>query len=109
MTLAICKRDATEPLRTTSTTVTKTETGTALVTAVFPDALTAAEDEYVAIFCQISTDFQFFYSSNNTIPAAGGGFIGRVPKVYGSGNAWTEYDTKYSLNMAWGYISNNEV
>lgn len=77
--------------------------------ASFP-TVTLTDGECLAVYTQTGSDIQFYYLSSNgpTTDANGiadGQFYGRVPKVYGSGTAWTSYDDKLTLGMSVGYNS----
>lgn len=73
------------------------------------DEVTLNDNECLALYAQEDDAIQFYYvSSGGPITDANGiadgNFAGRVPKVYGSGNAWTEYDSKLTLGISYGYI-----
>lgn len=62
------------------------------------------------MFAQDDSNINFYYSSSNSLTDANGivdtNFYGRVPKVYGSGTAWTAYPTqKICLGISVGYIA----
>ena len=75
----------------------------------FP-TVTLAEGECLAMFAQDDADINFYYSGSASLTDANGivdtNFYGRVPKVYGSGTAWTDYSTmKICLGIYVGYIA----
>ena len=73
------------------------------------DEVILNDNECLALYAQEDDAIQFYYaSSGGPITDANGiedgQFIGRVPKVYGSGSAWTAYDNKLTLGVSYGYI-----
>lgn len=75
----------------------------------FP-TVTLADGECLAMFAQDDADINFYYSGSASLTDANGivdtNFYGRVPKVYGSGKAWTDYSTmKICLGISVGYIA----
>ena len=73
------------------------------------DEVTLNDNECLALYAQEDAAIQFYYvSSGGPITDANGiadgNFAGRVPKVYGSGSAWTKYDSKLTLGISYGYI-----
>ena len=73
------------------------------------DEVTLNNNECLVLYAQEDNSIQFYYLSSggpvtDANGIADGNFAGRVPKVYGSGNAWTEYDNKLSLGISYGYI-----
>ena len=62
------------------------------------------------MFAQDDSNINFYYNSSSSLTDANGivdnNFYGRVPKVYGSGTAWTDYSTmKICLGISVGYIA----
>lgn len=73
------------------------------------DEVTLNDNECLALYAQEDDAIQFYYvASGGPITDANGiadgNFVGRVPKVYGSGSAWTQYDSKLTLGISYGYI-----
>lgn len=73
------------------------------------DEVTLNNNECLVLYAQEDDSIQFYYlSSGGPITDANGiadgNFAGRVPKVYGSGSAWTEYTNNLSLGISYGYI-----
>ena len=71
--------------------------------------VTLNNNECLALYAQEDDAIQFYYvSSGGPITDANGiadgNFAGRVPKVYGSGTAWTEYTNGLTLGISYGYI-----
>lgn len=67
------------------------------------------QGEALAIFCDDNDDIQFYYASSggpvtDANGIADGNFYGRVPKVYGSGTAWTVYTDALTLGVSIGYV-----
>ena len=58
-------------------------------TVSFP-TVTLAQGEYLVIGCAANDNIHMFYTQSNTV-GENLGFYSRVPKVYGSGDAWTEF------------------
>lgn len=96
---------------TTIATVTATNpTGTTkgFCSVTFP-TVTLNSGECLVIFAQTDANINFFYNGNASVTDANGikdaNFYGRVPKVYGSGTAWTSYSEKICLGLSVGYNS----
>lgn len=74
----------------------------------FPE-VTLNEGECLAMFAQEDASIDFYYAASNSVTDANGvvdaNFYGRVPKVYGSGTAWTSYHDKICLGISVGYIA----
>lgn len=75
----------------------------------FP-TVTLAQGECLAMFAQDDDNINFYYNGSSSLTDANGvvdnNFYGRVPKVYGSGTAWTDYPTqKICLGISVGYIA----
>ena len=75
----------------------------------FP-TVTLAQGECLAMFAQDDSDINFYYNNSSSLTDANGivdtNFYGRVPKVYGSGTAWSAYPTqKICLGISVGYIA----
>lgn len=75
----------------------------------FP-TVTLAQGECLAMFAQDDDNINFYYSGSSSLTDANGivdtNFYGRVPKVYGSGTAWTSYPSqKICLGISVGYIA----
>lgn len=74
------------------------------------DEVTLNNDECLALYAQEDDSIQFYYLSSrgpvtDANGIADGNFAGRVPKVYGSGSAWTEYNNNtLTLGISYGYI-----
>lgn len=73
------------------------------------DEVTLNNDECLALYAQEDDSIQFYYLSSrgpvtDANGIADGNFAGRVPKVYGSGSAWTEYNNTLTLGISYGYI-----
>lgn len=69
--------------------------------------VTLQAGEYLAFGCSDNADVHFFYATGAVTDANGvvdKGFHSRVPKVYGSGTAWTEY-AQGSLGWSLGYTN----
>lgn len=92
----------------TVATVTATKTGTSkeFVTIAIPET-TINEGECLMCFSQADSNINFLYSTSGPITDANGiadgGFYGRVPIVYGSGDAWSKLATQYCLGWSIGY------
>ena len=88
----------------TATNPTGTTKGFCSVT--FP-TVTLNSGECLVIFAQTDKEINFYYNSNASVTDANGivdgNFYGRVPKVYGSGTAWTAYSEKICLGLSVGY------
>ena len=88
----------------TATNPTGTTKGFCSVT--FP-TVTLNSGECLVIFAQTDDVINFYYNSNASVTDANGivdgNFYGRVPKVYGSGAAWTAYSEKICLGLSVGY------
>lgn len=89
---------------------TKTATGSGtkeFVYVTFP-TVTLADGECLAAFTQDDTNINFYYASGSAVTDANGvvdsNFYGRVPKVYGSGTAWTSYNASICLGWSIGYV-----
>ena len=97
----------TEIATVTATNPSGTTKGFCYVT--FPE-VTLNEGECLVFFAQDDANINFYYASSVAVTDANGvvdgNFYGRVPKVYGSGSAWTSYsDTKICLGISVGYIA----
>lgn len=100
--------DAMETIATV-TAVNPTGTTKGFCYVTFP-TVTLAEGECLAMFAQDDANINFYYSGSRSLTDANGivdtNFYGRVPKVYGSGTAWTAYPTqKICLGISVGYIA----
>ena len=89
-------------------TTTATGSGSKeFVYVTFP-TVTLAEGECLAAFAQDDSNINFYYASSTGVTDANGivdgNFYGRVPKVYGSGTAWTNYTEKLCLGWSIGYV-----
>jgi hypothetical protein len=101
--ISVVDRNNTEPISTLTSTYTKTGSTLEEITVVFNDTLTLSSGQYLSFFSQTSTNFQFaFHSSGSSV-----GFYSRLPKVYGSGTAWTE-STSGDLRVSVGYVPSGE-
>lgn len=72
----------------------------------FPE-VTLADGEYLSLFSGTDANINFYYASGAVTDANGltdVGFISRVPQVYGSGTAWTEFASG-SLGWSFGYVA----
>lgn len=96
----------TEIATVTATNPSGTTKGFCYVT--FP-TVTLSEGECLALFAQDDANINFYYASSNGVTDANGivdgNFYGRVPKVYGSGTAWTSYSASICLGISVGYIA----
>lgn len=96
----------TEIATVTATNPSGTTKGFCYVT--FPE-VTLNEGECLVFFAQDDDNINFYYSSSAAVTdangVADGNFYGRVPKVYGSGSAWTSYTEKICLGISVGYIA----
>lgn len=98
----------TDSTGTVLATVTPTvvDSDTNFMTVSFPDTIINS-GEYLGAFCQDDSNINFLYAAKAVTDANGivdGNFYGRVPKVYGSGTAWTSYtDTSVCLGWSIGY------
>jgi hypothetical protein len=97
--ISVVDKNTSEPISTTTATYTKTGSTIEEITVVFPDTLTLQSGQYLSFFSQASTNFQFVFAS----VGSGVGFYSRVPKVYGSGTAWTE-STNGDIRISVGYV-----
>ena len=100
--------DAMETIATV-TAVNPSGTTKGFCYVTFP-TVTLAQGECLAMFAQDDSDIHFYYSGSSSLTDANGivdtNFYGRVPKVYGSGTAWTDYSTmKICLGISVGYIA----
>jgi hypothetical protein len=73
------------------------------------DEVTLNNNECLALYAQEDDSIQFYYLSSggpvtDANGIADGNFAGRVPKVYGSGSAWTTYTNSLTLGISYGYI-----
>lgn len=87
-------------LATVTPTVVDSNTNFMIVS--FPDTIINS-GEYLGAFCQDDSNINFLYATKAVTDANGivdGNFYGRVPKVYGSGTAWTSY-TNTSVCLGW--------
>lgn len=71
--------------------------------------VTLNNNECLALYAQEDDAIQFYYTSSggpitDANGIADGNFAGRVPKVYGSGTAWTGYNNGLTLGISYGYI-----
>ena len=96
----------TEIATVTATNPSGTTKGFCYVT--FP-TVTLSEGECLALFAQDDANINFYYASSKGVTDANGivdgNFYGRVPKVYGSGNAWTSYSASICLGISVGYTA----
>ncbi len=96
----------TEIATVTATNPSGTTKGFCSVT--FP-TVTLNNGECLVIFAQTDDAINFYYNGNSSVTDANGivdgNFYGRVPKVYGSGTAWTAYTEKICLGLSVGYNS----
>ena len=92
----------------TVTAANPTGTTKGFCSITFP-TVTLNDGECLVIFAQTDSAINFYYASSNAVTDANGiadsNFYGRVPKVYGSGTAWTSYHNKICLGMSIGYNS----
>ena len=100
--------DAMETIATV-TAVNPSGTAKGFCYITFP-TVTLAEGECLVMFAQDDDKINFYYNGSGSLTDANGivdtNFYGRVPKVYGSGTAWTAYPTqKISLGISVGYIA----
>lgn len=100
--------DAMETIATV-TAVNPSGTTKGFCYVTFP-TVTLAEGECLVMFAQDDDKINFYYSGSSALTDANGivdtNFYGRVPKVYGSGTAWTAYSTqKICLGISVGYIA----
>ncbi|MBQ2894118.1 MAG: hypothetical protein IJE92_01210 [Clostridia bacterium] len=89
-------------------TTTATGSGSKeFVYVTFP-TVTLAENECLVAFAQDDSNIQFYYAKSSGVTDANGivdgNFYGRVPKVYGSGTAWTSYTENICLGWSIGYV-----
>jgi hypothetical protein len=96
----------TEIATVTATNPSGTTKGFCYVT--FPE-VTLNEGECLVFFAQDDANINFYYAASAGVTDANGvvdgNFYGRVPKVYGSGTAWTAYTDKICLGISVGYIA----
>lgn len=100
--------DAMETIATV-TAVNPSGTTKGFCYVTFP-TVTLAEGECLAMFAQDDSNINFYYNGSGSLTDANGivdtNFYGRVPKVYGSGSAWTAYPTQsICLGISVGYIA----
>lgn len=100
--------DAMETIATV-TAVNPSGTAKGFCYITFP-TVTLAEGECLVMFAQDDDKINFYYNGSGSLTDANGivdtNFYGRVPKVYGSGTAWTAYPTQeISLGISVGYIA----
>ena len=111
VTIGICKyKQSEESMQIVGTYTVTNPNGNAksFVSLKLETPIVLSADECLCLFAQEDPNIQFFYSSSASITDANGivdaNFAGRVPKVYGSGTAWTEYlSGTLCLGISYGY------
>ena len=111
VTIGVCKyKQSEESLQVVGTYTVTNPNGTtkSFVTIKLETPIALSADECLCVFAQEDPNIQFFYSTSGSVTDANGivdaNFAGRVPKVYGSGTAWTEYTAgNLCLGISYGY------
>ena len=111
VTIGICKyKQSEESMQIVGTYTVTNPNGNAksFVSLKLETPIVLSADECLCLFAQEDPNIQFFYSSSASVTDANGivdaNFAGRVPKVYGSGTAWTEYlSGTLCLGISYGY------
>ncbi len=111
VTIGVCKyKQSEESLQVVGTYTVTNPNGTtkSFVTIKLETPIALSADECLCVFAQEDPNIQFFYSASGAVTDANGivdaNFAGRVPKVYGSGTAWTEYTAgNLCLGISYGY------
>ena len=111
VTIGVCKyKQPEDSLQIVGTYTVTNPNGTtkSFVTLKLETPIVLSENECLCLFAQEDPNIQFFYSTSGAVTDANGivdaNFVGRVPKVYGSGTAWTEYTAgNLCLGISYGY------